>query len=140
MPQFRSKHKLFLVMLVCLGCVSQLKAQQFDQAYQQWKAQQQAHDQQLAKQANNNYYLSRPTQQLTSKHISSSVNISGDKVSLNQANLQQLQMLNGVGEKKAQAIMQYRQQNGGFKRVDELMNIKGIGPKLFEKNKTKLML
>ncbi len=49
-------------------------------------------------------------------------------------------MLNGVGEKKAQAIVEYRQKNGGFKTVDELMNIKGIGPKLLEKNKSKLML
>jgi len=64
----------------------------------------------------------------------------GDKISLNQANLQQLQGLNGVGEKKAQAIMEYRQKNGGFKTIDELMNIKGIGPKLLEKNKARLML
>ncbi|ENX17408.1 hypothetical protein F895_00989 [Acinetobacter sp. CIP 64.2] len=139
LPQSRSKHKFFLLMILCLGCISHLKAQQFDQSYQQWKAQQQARDQQLARQADNNYYLSRPTQQLP-KQISSSGNIQGDKISLNQANLQQLQMLNGVGEKKAQAIVEYRQKNGGFKTVDELMNIKGIGPKLLEKNKSKLML
>lgn len=41
---------------------------------------------------------------------------------MNQANLQQLQTLNGVGEKKAQAIVEYRQ-NGGFKTVDELVNV-----------------
>jgi len=119
--------------------VSPLKAQQFDQAYQQWKTQQQLRDQQLANQANNNYYLSRPAQQAPQR-LSSSVNTPGDKISLNQASLQQLQMLNGVGEKKAQAIMEYRQKNGGFKSVDELMNIKGIGPKLLEKNKARLML
>lgn len=139
LQQVCRKHKFFLFMILCLGWVSPLKAQQFDQAYQQWKTQQQLRDQQLANQANNNYYLSRPTQQAPQR-LSSSVNIPGDKISLNQASLQQLQMLNGVGEKKAQAIMEYRQKNGGFKSVDELMNIKGIGPKLLEKNKARLML
>lgn len=139
LQQVCRKHKFFLFIILCLGWVSPLKAQQFDQAYQQWKTQQQLRDQQLANQANNNYYLSRPTQQAPQR-LPSSVNIPGDKISLNQASLQQLQMLNGVGEKKAQAIMEYRQKNGGFKSVDELMNIKGIGPKLLEKNKARLML
>lgn len=140
LPHLRSKFNFFIGFILCLGGVTHLHAQQFDQSYQQWKAQQQARDQQLAKQTNNNYYLARPTQQQTSKQNSSSVNIQGDKISLNQANLQQLQMLSGVGEKKAQAIMEYRQKHGGFKSIDELMNIKGIGPKLLEKNKSKLML
>lgn len=138
--QASSKYRLFLLMILCVGCISHLNAQQFDQSYQQWKAQQQARDQQLVNQANNNYYLSRPASQQNIKQVSSSLNIQGDKISLNQANLQQLQTLNGVGEKKAQTIMEYRQKNGGFKSVDELMNIKGIGPKLFEKNKARLML
>lgn len=137
--QVSSKYKLVFI-IILLGCVSHLNAQSFDQSYQQWKAQQQARDQQLARQANNNYYLSRPaTRQNTGQH-SSPPAMQGDKISLNQANLQQLQGLNGVGEKKAQAIMEYRQKNGGFKTIDELMNIKGIGPKLLEKNKARLML
>lgn len=127
-------------MVLCLGLVPSVHAQQFDQSYEKWKAQQQTRDQQLANQPNNNYYLSRPTQQQTTKQVSSSVNIRGDKISLNQANLQQLQTLAGVGEKKAQAIVEYRQKNGGFKMVDELMNVKGIGPKLLEKNKARLVL
>ncbi|OEY92364.1 transporter [Acinetobacter proteolyticus] len=140
LPHLRSNLNFFIGFMLCLGGVSYLHAQQFDQSYQQWKAQQQAHDQQLAKQANNNYYLARPTQQQASKQNSSSVNIQGDKISLNQANLQQLQSLSGVGEKKAQAIMEYRQKNGAFKSVDELLNIKGIGPKLLDKNRARLML
>lgn len=127
-------------MVLCLGLVPSIHAQQFDQSYEKWKAKQQTRDQQLANQPNNNYYLSRPTQQQTTKQVSSSVNIRGDKISLNQANLQQLQTLAGVGEKKAQAIVEYRQKNGGFKMVDELMNVKGIGPKLLEKNKARLVL
>ena len=114
LPQPHSKHNAILFILLCLGCFSHVHAQQFDQSYDQWKAQQQARDQQLAKQPNNNYYLSRPTQQTSSKPVSSSVNQQGDKISLNQANVQQLQTLNGVGEKKAQAIVEYRQKNGGW--------------------------
>lgn len=140
LPQLRSKLNVYLLILMWIGCFSDLHAQQFDQSYEKWKAQQQQRDQQLAKQPNNNYYLSRPTVAADSKQMSSSVNIQSDKISLNKANLQQLQTLNGVGEKKAQAIVEYRQKNGGFKTVDELMNVKGIGPKLLEKNKAKLML
>ena len=140
LPQLRSKHNLFLFIFLYFGCFPYVDAQPFDQSYEKWKAQQQARDQQLAKQPNNNYYLSRPTPQQGSKQVSSSVNIQGDKISLNQANLQQLQALNGVGEKKAQAIIEYRQKNGGFKTVDELVNVKGIGPKLLEKNKARLVL
>jgi competence protein ComEA len=140
LPQLRSKHNLFLFIFLYFGCFLYVDAQPFDQSYEKWKAQQQARDQQLAKQPNNNYYLSRPTLQKSSQQVSSSVNIQGDKISLNQANLQQLQTLNGVGEKKAQAIVEYRQKNGGFKTVDELVNVKGIGPKLLEKNKARLVL
>lgn len=109
LPHLRSKLKFFIGFILCLGGVTHLHAQQFDQSYQQWKAQQQARDQQLAKQSDNNYYLARPTQQQNSNQVSSSVNIQGGKISLNQASLQQLQTLSGVGEKKAQAIMEYRQ-------------------------------
>ena len=140
LPQLRSKLNVYLLIFIWVGCFTDLHAQQFDQSYEKWKAQQQQRDQQLAKQPNNNYYLSRPTVAADSKQMSSSVNIQSDKISLNKANLQQLQTLNGVGEKKARAIVEYRQKNGGFKTVDELMNVKGIGPKLLEKNKAKLML
>ncbi|KXO81764.1 transporter [Acinetobacter venetianus] len=140
LPQLRSKPNFLFIIVLWLGCFSQVYAQQFDQSYEKWKAQQQARDQQLAKQPNNNYYLSRPSIQQTNKQLSSSVNISGDKISLNQANLAQLQSLSGVGAKKAQAIMEYRQKNGGFKTIDELVNVKGIGPKLLEKNKARLIL
>lgn len=135
------KHKLLLWIMLCLGVISNSYAQQFDQSYEKWKAQQQARDQQLAKQPNNNYYLARPTEQgIRKPAASTSATAQGDKISLNQANLQQLQSLNGIGEKKAQAIVEYRQKNGGFKTVEELMNVKGIGPKLLEKNKARLML
>ena len=139
LPPFSSKVKLFLTTVLFFISSSSLHAQQFDQSYEKWKAQQQVRDQQLAKQPNNNYYLSRPTQQTSSRQVAAKT-VQGDKISLNQANVQQLQSLNGVGEKKALAIVEYREKNGGFKTVDELMNVKGIGPKLVEKNKERLIL
>lgn len=50
-------------------------------------------------------------------------------VNINRANSAQLQTLHGIGPSKAQEIIKYRKQHGPFKRVDELVNVKGIGPK-----------
>lgn len=64
---------------------------------------------------------------------------SSGQIHLNQANIDELQKLKGIGEKKAQAIVEYRQKNGGFKI---LMNLKrkGYWSSHFEKNKTRLTL
>ena len=56
-------------------------------------------------------------------------------VNLNTATLSQIATLPGVGEKSAQRIVEYREKNGGFKKIEELMNVKGIGEKSFLKLK-----
>ena len=56
-------------------------------------------------------------------------------VNLNSASITQLQTLPGVGASTAQRILDYRQKNGGFKKIEELMNVKGIGEKSFLKLK-----
>ena len=56
-------------------------------------------------------------------------------VNLNSATLAQLQTLPGVGASAAQRIVDYRQKNGSFKKIEELMNVKGIGEKSFLKLK-----
>jgi competence protein ComEA len=56
-------------------------------------------------------------------------------VNLNTATLAQLQTLPGIGARTAQAILDHRQKNGGFKKIEELMNVKGIGEKSFLKLK-----
>ena len=56
-------------------------------------------------------------------------------VNLNSASISQLQTLPGVGASTAQRILDYRQKNGGFKKIEELMNVKGVGEKSFLKLK-----
>ncbi|WP_217644037.1 helix-hairpin-helix domain-containing protein [Bacillus sp. cl95] len=59
---------------------------------------------------------------------------SPDKINLNQANETELQMIPGVGPAKAKAIIEYRESTG-FKTIDDIKNISGIGDKTFEKLK-----
>ena len=56
-------------------------------------------------------------------------------VNINSANSAQLQTLYGIGPTKAQEILRYRKTHGGFKTADELVNVKGIGPKTMIKLK-----
>ena len=138
-----SFYLIFLISLLSLSFVVQ--AQQFDQNYLKWKANQQDQDARLNKQStqnNENYYLSRPYVTNQRKAQTNQLASVGaiNKVSINSASIEQLQQLKGAGPKKAQAIVDYRNQNGQFKTIDELQKVKGIGIKFIEKNRSMLSL
>ena len=56
-------------------------------------------------------------------------------VNINTATQAQLETLPGIGAKAAQRIIEFRQKNGGFKKPEDLMNVKGVGEKSFLKLK-----
>jgi competence protein ComEA len=59
-------------------------------------------------------------------------------VNLNTATAADLQTLPGIGAKTAERILDYRQKNGPFKKIEELMNIRGVGEKNFLKLKNQI--
>lgn len=65
----------------------------------------------------------------------------GSKVSINQAPAEELaRVMNGVGLKKAQAIVSYREEYGPFKTLDDLKQVPGMGSALVERNLSHLTL
>ena len=54
------------------------------------------------------------------------------KININTAGVAELNSLSGIGPAKAQAIVDYRDQNGPFQTIDDLLNVPGIGPKILE--------
>ena len=57
------------------------------------------------------------------------------KVNINTATVEELMSLNGIGEKKAESIVEHREKIGSFATIDELKEVKGIGDKIFSKIK-----
>jgi comEA protein len=63
---------------------------------------------------------------------------STDIINLNTASAAQIATLPGIGPKTADLIVQYRQKNGPYKKVEEVMNVRGVGEKSFLKLKSRL--
>lgn len=67
------------------------------------------------------------------------VGFSMDTININTADKETLMtVIKGVGEKKAEAIIAYRNENGPFKKIEDLTEIKGIDTGIIEKNREKL--
>jgi len=64
----------------------------------------------------------------------------GSLININNAEQSSLESLPGIGPAKARAIIAYRNTNGSFKAVDELVNVKGIGQKTLEKIRSQIMI
>lgn len=66
--------------------------------------------------------------------------VAGQTIDINQASLDDLISLKGVGMKRAKAIIAYREMNGKFTTVDELVKVKGIGAKVLADNIQRLKI
>ena len=62
------------------------------------------------------------------------------KVNINTANKEKLETLPGIGETTAQKIIEYREQNGKFKTIEDLKNVSGIGDAKFNSLKDKIIV
>jgi comEA protein len=67
-------------------------------------------------------------------------NLPKAKVNINTASQAELETLPRIGPKVAQRIIEYRNQNGGFKKVEDLMKVKGIGEKIFAQIKDQITI
>ena len=147
-----NKFQLLMVLMLLLGISIGMSyaASPVNSNYQQWKSEQlKTQDQQRpAASALQNHYLSKPALSQSTSTSSSSANsksvssasANSQKIRLNSASAEQFQQLSGIGQKKAEAIVDYRSKNGKFKSIEQIQEVKGIGPAIFAKNKERLAL
>ena len=63
-----------------------------------------------------------------------------EPININTASVRELQKINGVGSVKAEAIISYREEHGGFDSPDELLNVSGIGEATLEKIRNQITI
>ncbi|MDD0823473.1 ComEA family DNA-binding protein [Mannheimia sp. AT1] len=73
--------------------------------------------------------------------VTAQISVPSNKVNINTASAAELQdKLVGIGEKKAQSIVDYRAKNGNFTSIEQLAEVSGIGQAILEKNRNNLIL
>ena len=82
----------------------------------------------------------KTTAMTSAKKVKSSMAAVAKKININTADSASLTTIPGIGPKKAEAILAFRKANGKFKSVDDLMKVKGIGPKVLAKIKKNLTI
>lgn len=85
--------------------------------------------------AQNDLLRQQLSQQTAPTVAAASTSEIGDKININTADATELDKLPGIGPAKAADIISYRESNGGFKTIEEINNVKGIGDATFEKMK-----
>ena len=80
----------------------------------------------------------KSTTQTTASSSSVTATTADGKININLADLQTLMTLDGIGETYAQRIIDYRNANGPFKSINDIMQVEGIGSKRFEAIKDKI--
>ena len=92
----------------------------------------------LAEPLTDGQHIHIPTKEIFLLPQSTASTSSGDLVNINTADEEQLAAIKGIGSSLAQRIIDYREQNGAFKTVDEIKNVRGIGQKKFDALKDKI--
>ncbi|WP_284140460.1 MULTISPECIES: helix-hairpin-helix domain-containing protein [unclassified Virgibacillus] len=64
----------------------------------------------------------------------------GNKLAINRATKEEIEQLNGIGPKKAEAIIQYREEHGQFRKLEDLLEVSGIGEKTLESIKDAIQI
>ena len=62
------------------------------------------------------------------------------KININTASVEELTKLDKIGEAYAKRIVEYREANGQFEKAEDIMQVKGIGPKIWELNKDRIVV
>lgn len=85
--------------------------------------------------------ISRPQNVITTQSDASKTSLIEEKVNINQATAHEIQrLLVGIGLKKAEAIVEYREKHGNFVELEQLLEVQGIGKATLEKNKNRIIL
>lgn len=68
----------------------------------------------------------------TNNIVAEETDVQGDKININTASKSLLKSINGIGDKLAERIIKYREENGKFETIEDIMKINGIGDSKFE--------
>ena len=82
-----------------------------------------------------NIEISENNTAFSTEYVETEAASDGLMININTDNIYELTLLPGIGTSKAEAIIEYRRENGDFTQLEELMNIKGIGESTFNKLK-----
>ena len=84
------------------------------------------------------FHVAQPSTAAAGQAAKPAMTKSADPVNLNTATSAQIADLPGIGTKTADLVVQYRVKNGPFKKIEEIMNVRGIGEKSFLRIKDRL--